>query len=142
MSGTGNRVTGGRTPGERGGRHRAVVGRVGAAAALAVCAVPVVMVLNVVSTWTFSGPDPTTANVRVYELLLVASPVLVVVAVVAAVRSGVRWPAFVALTMVPVVLVAAYLLALPEGRWSDLPSLQNDTPACWSGTDSCAESGG
>lgn len=111
-------------------------------AALLTCAVPVVMLLNVMTAWTLYGPEETPAHVRTYELLLVATPVLVVTAVVGAVRSGVRWPAFVALTMVPIVLVAAYVLAVPQGRWSDIPSLSNDAPACWSGTDSCADSGG
>lgn len=136
MTGTGDQVA------ADAARDRRRSGRTAVVAALLTCAVPVVMLLNVMGTWTLYGPDETPAHVRTYELLLVATPVMVVVAVVSAVRSGVRWPAFVALTMVPIVLVAAWVLAVPQGRWADIPSLSNDTPACWSGTDSCAESGG
>ncbi len=136
MTGTGDQVA------ADAARDRRRSGRTAVVAALLTCAVPVVMLLNVMGAWTLYGPEETPAHVRTYELLLVATPVLVVVAVVSAVRSGVRWPAFVALTMVPIVLVAAYVLAVPQGRWADIPSLSNDTPACWSGTDSCAESGG
>lgn len=136
MTGTGDQVA------ADAARDRRRSGRTAVVAGLLTCAVPVVMLLNVMSAWTLYGPEETPAHVRTYELLLVATPVMVVVAVVSAVRSGVRWPAFVALTMVPIVLVAAWVLAVPQGRWADIPSLSNDTPACWSGTDSCAESGG
>lgn len=136
MTGTGDQVAADAV------RDRRRSGRTAVVAALLTFAVPVVMLLNVMGAWTLYGPEETPAHVRTYELLLVATPVLVVVAVVGAVRSGVRWPAFVALTMVPIVLVAAYVLAVPQGRWADIPSLSNDTPACWSGTDSCADSGG
>lgn len=136
MTGTGDQVA------ADAARDHRRSGRTAVVAALLTCAVPVVMLLNVMSAWTLYGPEETPAHVRTYELLLVATPVLVVVAVVSAVRSGVRWPAFVALTMVPIVLVAAWVLAVPQGRWADIPSLTNDTPACWSGTDSCAGSGG
>ncbi len=110
------------------------------------CGMPVVLFGNVLSTLRlFDGPDESPAAVHRYEVLLVVAAVLLVVALVTAARTGVRWVAFTSLTLVPVVLLAAYVFAVPQGRWHDdggsgpLPA--NYHP-CYSGTDSCAQYGG
>lgn len=110
------------------------------------CSMPVVLLGNFVSTLRlFDGPDESPAAVHRYEALLVAAGLLLVAALVLAVRTGVRWVAFASLTVVPVVLVVAYVFSVPQDRWhvdgGSGPLPANYHP-CYSGTDSCAQYGG
>lgn len=130
----------------RRGRGPRVERRLAVTAVLLLLAMPVAMLANLVSTFRlWGGPDETPASVHTYEALLVAAGVLLVASVVLAVRAGVRWVAFTALTMVPVLLVTAYLFSVPQGRWHQdggSGPLPADHHPCYSGTDSCAEYGG
>jgi len=130
----------------RRGRGRRVERRVAVTAGLLMCALPVAMLVNLVSTFRlWGGPEETPASVHTYEALLVAAGVLLVASIVLAVRTGVRWVAFTALTMVPIVLVAAYLFSVPQGRWHQdggSGPLPADYHPCYSGSGSCDEYGG
>ncbi len=120
--------------------------RLAVTAGLLFCSMPVVLLGNFVSTLRlFDGPDESPASVHRYEGLLVLAGLLLVAALVLAVRAGVRWVAFTTLTLVPVVLVAAVVLSVPQGRWHDdggSGPLPDDYHPCYSGTDSCAQYGG
>jgi hypothetical protein len=120
--------------------------RIALVAVAVLCAVPFVMFGNLVSTFRLiGGSEEGLASVRTYEVLLVLAPIAFLVAMVLGARTGRRGVLLLALTMVPIVLITAYVFAVPQGRWHSpdgftFPS--RDVPACYSGTDSCAEYGG
>lgn len=113
---------------------------------LVLCAVPFLMLGNLVSTFRLiGGSEEGLASVRAYEVLLVVAPVAFLVAMVLGARTGRRGVQLLALTMVPIVLIAAYVFAVPQNRWHTPGGFQfpgRDAPACYSGTDSCDEYGG
>ncbi|WP_022905334.1 hypothetical protein [Curtobacterium sp. B18] len=120
--------------------------RVALGAVLVLCAVPVALLVNLVSTLRlFDDNVEGPAAIRTYEGLLVLGVVAFLAALVTGVRRGRRVVVVVALVMVPIVLAAGYVGQVPQGRWhlpDDSPGPRRDVPACFSGTDSCAEYGG
>ena len=120
--------------------------RIALVAVVVLCAVPFLMFGNLVSTLRLiGGNEEGLASIRTYEVLLVLAPIAFLVAMVLGARTGRRGVLLLALTMVPIVLITAYVFAVPQGRWHSpngftFPS--RDVPACYSGTDSCAEYGG
>lgn len=115
-------------------------------AVLVLCAVPVAMLVNLVSTFRLiGGAEEGVASIRAYEVLLVLAPIAFVVAMVLGARTGRRGVQLLALTMVPIVMIAAYVLAVPQGRWHGLYGFDfsdHRAPVCISGTGNCDEYGG
>lgn len=133
-------------------RHRRLVRReqderrTALVAVLVLCAVPFLMLGNLLSTFRLiGGAEEGVESIRTYEVLLVLAPIAFIVAMVLGARTGRQGVQILALTLVPIVLLTAYVFAVPQGRWSSptgfhFPS--RDVLACYSGTDSCEEYGG
>lgn len=130
----------------RRGRGARVERRVALAAVLVLCVVPVAMFATIVSTLRLFGDNVESPGaVHTYEFLLVLEYVAFFVAVLFGVRTGRTGVVVTALVTAPIVLVAAYVLAVPQGRWNQTdsdPGRDRHVPACFSGTDDCAEYGG